>query len=246
MRNTRRPAALLRPLIVTAALLTAATAVTGCGGGSGDGSGSGSGSGSDKNAASYEKAGDLVKEVNKAMRETAFHGSGTSTALGGGTQETWSDPEQGLRMKSSGKAGSGEIYCKGGKNFISAPLLATSVEQSGQKITVPDRLADVYVTNETGQGCDAYYRIDESATFAKDKNAEVDGEKTVALTISVSGTSDTYHVAAEGTPYLLRMDSVRDGLTSTTTYGKFGQRNTITVPSETMPMDEFRKQVMGG
>ncbi|MEV7424067.1 MULTISPECIES: hypothetical protein [unclassified Streptomyces] len=241
MRNTRRPAALLRPLIVTAALLTAATAVTGCDSGSDDGSGSGS----DKNAASYEKAGDLVKEVNKAMRGTAFHASGTSTALGGGTQETWSDPEQGLRMKSSGDAGSGEIYCKGSENFISASLLAASVEQSGQKITVPGRLSDVYVTNNTGQGCDAYYRIDESAKFAKDKNGEVDGEKTVALTISVSGTSDTYHVAAEGTPYLLRMDSARDGRTSTTNYGKFGQKNTITMPSDTMPMDEFRKQVMG-
>ncbi|MFJ1645891.1 hypothetical protein [Streptomyces sp. NPDC088258] len=241
MRNTRRPAALLRPLIATAALLTAATAVTGCGSGPADGSGSGS----DKNAASYEKAGDLVKEVNKAMRATAFHASGTSTALGGGTQETWSDPEQGLHMKSSGDAGAGEIFCKGSKNFISASLLAASVQQSGQKITVPGRLSDVYVSNDTDQSCDAYYRIDESAKFAKDRSGEVDGEKTVALTISVSGTSDTYHVAAEGTPYLLRMDSIRDGKASTTTYGKFGRKNTITMPTDTMPMDEFRKQVMG-
>ncbi|MEW1722753.1 hypothetical protein [Streptomyces sp. NPDC093109] len=239
MRHIHRPATLLRPLIVTAALLAA---VTGC-----TSSDSGSGSGSGKNAASYDKAGDLVKEVNKAMKATAFHASGSSTALGGGTQETWSDPAEGLRMKSSGAEGAGEMYCKDGKNYISASLLAASVEQTGQKITVPPKLADVYVASEAGQSCDAYYRIDESAKFAKDKNGKVGGQETVALTMSVGTTSDTYHVAAEGTPYLLRMDSTRDGRTSSTTYGKFGEKNAITLPKEadTMPMADFRKQVMG-
>ncbi|AXG78079.1 hypothetical protein [Streptomyces paludis] len=237
---SRSPRPLLRPLIVTAALLAA---VTGCSGSSGSGSESGSG----KNAASYDKAGDLVKEVNKAMKATAFHASGSSTALGGGTQETWSDPVEGLRMKSAGADGAGEMFCKDGKNYISASLLAASVEQTGQKITVPPKLADVYVSNEAGQSCDAYYRIDESAKFAKDRNGKVGGQETVALTMSVGATSDTYHVAAEGPPYLLKMDSTREGRTSSTTYGRFGEKNTITLPKEadTMPMADFRKEVMG-
>lgn len=187
-----------------------------------------------------------IRSVNEGMRSTSFHGSGTTTALGGGEQEIWSDPEQGLHMRMTGKNASGAIYCKGGTTYMSAQMVAETVnQQGGVVVTVPDRLADVYVTTETGDGCDVFYRISDTATPANsEKPRKVSGKETTAVTVSDGAASDLYFIE-NGAPHLLRQESTRDGRTSTTTYDSFGEKVTVTAPADTMPMDEFREQVMG-
>ncbi|MEU5430105.1 hypothetical protein AB0H73_31540 [Streptomyces olivoreticuli] len=191
-----------------------------------------------------------VQSTNLLMRNTPFHASGTTTALGGGSQEMWSDPEQGLRLKatSSETGQSGEMFCKEGSTYTSAPLLADSLRQSGQNITLPPDLTDVYVLGTPGQqGCSSFYAIAETAKPDATQDTSVNGVKTYAVVAASGPTSDVYQIAAEEKSYLLQLRSNRDGRTSTTTYDSFGDRFTINVPSDdkTMTMNEFRRRVSG-
>ncbi|TLQ43351.1 hypothetical protein [Streptomyces marianii] len=195
---------------------------------------------------SGDGAAQIVKSANTAMRETTFHSSGTTTAFGGGKQEMWSDPEQGFRLEASGGGTSGEMYCKDGTTYTSAPLFADALKQRGQQITVPDALTDVFVTTESGQGCDVYYTISETAELAPEKDRKLDGKQTTAVRVSAGAAEDTYFIE-NGASHLLLLESSRDGRTSTTTYDSFGDKFPITLPpkEKTMSMPEFRSQVMG-
>ncbi|MEV8478043.1 hypothetical protein [Streptomyces sp. NPDC051173] len=184
------------------------------------------------------------------MRNTSFHASGTTTALGGGSQEMWSDPEQGLRLKAtSSETGQiGEMFCKEGTTYTSAPLLADGLRQSGQNITLPPALADVYVLGTPGQqGCSSFYGIAETAKPDPTQDRPVNGTKTYAVVAASGSTSDVYQIATEEKSYLLQLRSTRDGRTSTTTYDSFGDKFSITMPSDdkTMSMNEFRRRVTG-
>ncbi|WP_344122749.1 hypothetical protein [Streptomyces blastmyceticus] len=162
----------------------------------------------------------------------------------------WSDPEQGLRLKatSSETGQSGEMLCKEGTTYTSAPLLADSLRQSGQNITLPPDLTDVYVLGTPGQqGCSSFYAIAETAKADPAQDGSVNGVKTYAVAAASGPTSDVYRIAAEEKPYLLQLRSSRDGRTSTTTYDSFGDKFTINVPSDdkTMTMNEFRRRASG-
>ncbi|MEU1780321.1 MULTISPECIES: hypothetical protein [Streptomyces] len=56
---------------------------------------------------------------------------------------------------------------------------------------------------------------------------------------------DVYQIAAAGKPYILQIQSTRDGRTSTTIYDSFGDKVSIHVPpvGRTMSIDEFRARV---
>ncbi|MEU8521160.1 hypothetical protein [Streptomyces sp. NBC_01216] len=188
-----------------------------------------------------------VDKANDELRSTSFHGRGSTTALGGGSQEIWSDPDQGLRIKASGASATGEMYCKDGKTYTSAPMFADALKQRGQAIDLPERLADVFVTTETGQGCDVYFVISDSAEHAPESDKTFDGRRTTAFSVSSGAATDTYYLESESSR-LVRLEAERDGRTSTTRYDSFGEKFTITMPDEdkTMPMDDFRREVMGG
>ncbi|MEU3755554.1 hypothetical protein AB0H17_22725 [Streptomyces olivoreticuli] len=191
-----------------------------------------------------------IQSTNLLMRNTSFHASGTTTALGGGSQEMWSDPEQGLRLKatSSETGQSGEMLCKEGTTYTSAPLLADSLRQSGQNITLSPDLTDAYVLGTPGPpGCSSFYAITKTAKPDPAQDASVNGVKTYAVVAASGPTSDVYQIAAEEKSYLLQLRSSRDGRTSTTTYDSFGDKFIINVPSDdkTMTMNEFRRRVSG-
>ncbi|WP_240139000.1 hypothetical protein [Streptomyces sp. MUM 178J] len=187
-------------------------------------------------------SGPSVEKANDELRSTSFHASGGTTAFAGGAQEIWWDPEQGLRLKSSGNGGSGEMYCKDGTTYFSAALFAASLKQRGQSITVPSHLTDIFITAESDQDCDVYFAIPESAEHAPWS----DGKRTTAFAVSEGGASDTYYVDNESSR-LVQLEAERDGRTSTTNYDSFGEKFSITIPTEdqTMSSDEFRSQVSG-
>ncbi|GAB3950924.1 hypothetical protein [Streptomyces sparsus] len=219
---------------LTAAAAALALGLTACG----------DSSSGDSTSAAGTDASSLVQQANKAMKETSFRSTGSTTAFANGTQETTWDPEKGLRAVASGDA-DGEMYCKDGRNLLSAGLLVASLEQSGQNVELPDELADVYVETETGQGCDALFSIPETAERAPEKDTEVEGTKTLALTAGDGRTEDVYYVAASGERVLLKMESARDGRRSSTSYGSFGEPTDVTLPpaDRTMPMSDFQQQV---
>ncbi|MFC0599729.1 hypothetical protein [Streptomyces palmae] len=247
MRRIRTAGTTLPALLVAAAL---ALAATGCGNEKDSADdpepSAPASSASSEPATPDSPVAERIKAVNEGMRGTSFHASGTTTALGGGRQDMWSDPEQGFHMRMRGKDFTHEIYCKNGTTYMSSAMLADTLKQRGQRIEVPDRLADTYVTSETNDGCDVFYRIADTGKPAPDKDRKVAGKQTTAIAVSDGTTSDTYFLQ-NGAPRLLRMDSTRDGRTSTTTYDSFGKKFTITVPpsDKTMPMDEFRRRVTG-
>ncbi|TLQ43357.1 hypothetical protein [Streptomyces marianii] len=100
---------------------------------------------------------------------------------------------------------------------------------------------------ESGQGCDVYYTISETAELAPEKDRKVDGKQTTAVRVSAGAAEDTYFIE-NGASHLLLLESSRDGRTSTTTYDSFGDKFPITLPpkEKTMSMSEFRSQIMGG
>lgn len=222
------------------ALILAAAAV-GCGNGSSTDNGDG---GADASAATR------IEAVNKTMRETSFSSTGTTTAFEGATQKTSWDPEQGFRMEVSGapQADGGEMYCKDGTSYTSAPLFAAMLAQKGQQITVPDRLSDVYVSSETGGDCAAFFALSPTGEFAPAKDTTVDGRKALAIEVSSGPANDTYYVSAESPDHLLKQEASRDGSTSTTTYTDFGKEMNISLPAEdkTMTMAEFRTAIGAG
>lgn len=228
-----------RHLLPAAAALLLATA-TGCGAGSGDRADGGAANGS---------AASRIEAVNQAMRETSFTATGTTTAFEGATQQTWWDPEQGFRMRISGSAPehNGEMYCKDGTSYTSAPLFAAMLAQKGQRISVPERLEDTFVATETGD-CTAYFAIAPSGEYAPGKDTVIDGTDALAIEVTAGGASDTYFVSGGAPDRLLRQEATRDGSTSTTEYGGYGEAVTVTVPSgeQSLTMDEFRGEVLPG
>lgn len=210
---------------------------------------SGCGKGSDAPTAGGAggSAAEVAERANEVMRGTSFHASGTTTAFIGAQQETWWNPKHGLRMKTSGPGVSGEMYCKDGISYISAPLFADMLEERGQYIKVPDRFADVFVTTESGQDCDAYFKIADGGQFLPEEDAAVGGKPTKALKVSAGTASDTYFIEDGDTARLLRLDSLRNGRRSSTTYDSFGEKFSISIPpaEKTMPMDKFQSEVKG-
>ncbi|WP_225835961.1 hypothetical protein [Streptomyces sp. NK08204] len=199
-------------------------------------------------AATGAPAAQRIEQVNETMRGTPFSGIGTTTAFeGAGLQRIVWNPDQGLRISYTGTAG-GDMYCKDGVTYMSTGLLAESFRTRGTGITVPERLADVYVTTRSGQGCDAYFAVPPSGTFAQEKDTTVEGVPARAIVASAGPTSDTYFVSAKNPARLLKMKSVRDGRTSSTTYVDFGTKKDVTLPSpdKTMTMEQFRAQVDAG
>ncbi|MFE9803784.1 hypothetical protein ACFYP6_33845 [Streptomyces goshikiensis] len=186
-----------------------------------------------------------IEATNSSMLGQSFHASGTTTAFPGATQETWSDPRQGLHMKVTGQV-SGDIYCKDGTSYTSAPLLAAALRQRGQSLTVPDRLLDTYVTSTTVSGCDMYYRIPETVQAAPAQDRVIDGKRASAFETPAGSTQDVYFLE-DGKLRLIQVESSRAGRTSTTTYDAFGEKYSIEMPAaqKTMTMEQFRAAVNG-
>ncbi|MEU0339295.1 hypothetical protein ABZ092_09985 [Streptomyces bobili] len=241
--------------MVALALMLGAT-VLGCGAGSdgdeavgdaGDTGGAATSSAADVATGDGASAEERIEQVNETMRDTPFSGLGTTTAYDGLQRIVW-NPAQGLHISSMATGpdvDGGDMYCKDGVTYTSSSLLAAGLESRGVQISVPDRLDDVYVTSETGQGCEAYFAISPTGTFAPDKDATLDGVRAQAVVASSGSTSDTYFVSAEDPARLLKLKSVRDGRTSSTTYFDFGMEKDVTPPSpdKTMSMEEFRTEV---
>ncbi|MFJ3966307.1 hypothetical protein [Streptomyces sp. NPDC090036] len=179
------------------------------------------------------------------MRGESFHGSGTTTAFVGATQETWWDPGHGLHMRVSGPV-SGDVYCKDGTSYTSAPLFADALRQRGQSLTVPDRLANTYVTSTTVSDCDMYFRIPETVRPAPDHDRLVDGRQASAFETPAGSAQDVYFLE-DGKLRLILVESTRAGRTSTTTYDSFGKGFSFEMPAagKTMTVEQFRAAVRG-
>lgn len=189
---------------------------------------------------------ELVKAVNKAMGATSFHGKGSSTAFEGGKQEMWSDPKVGLRIQvSAPELKTTDMYCSKGTLYSSTSLMAAQLAQKGQKVQVPEELADRYVETSAGGSCNRLYEIFPGATLDKKLDDEVEGKPTTALVAESQGNKDVYQIAAQGKPLMLRMDSEHGGRESTTRYGSFGEDLDITLPSKDLVMSvkDFRDAV---
>jgi hypothetical protein len=189
-------------------------------------------------------AAELLDAVNAAMSGTTFHASGATTAFEDGRQEMWSDPEVGVRIEVTTAAlpEHGEMYCQDGVVYTGVPLFAAQLRESGEELDVPEDLTDRYISTQAGSDCRLLYEIFPGATLDPEMDDTVDGVPTTALVAATQGATDVYHAAAEGEPYLLRMDSERDGRTSSTVYDSFGEEMDIQMPPEDsiMSMDEFR------
>uniref|UniRef100_A0AAU3GXG8 Lipoprotein n=1 Tax=Streptomyces sp. NBC_01401 TaxID=2903854 RepID=A0AAU3GXG8_9ACTN len=244
----------LRSIAVTVLL---AGAAVGCGGDSDEGSSTDPAPGSDSvsllpdgKSSEGSSASSLIEAVNETMRKTAFSSVGTSTAFEGALQHTRWNPDQGFSMKVTGTGDftGGEMYCKDGTSYISTPLLAEMLKEKGTTITVPEQYEEVYVTSETGQGCDAYFAVSSSGTFAPDKDTTIEGKKARAVEVSTAETTDTYFVSDKAPNHLLKLNSKRDGSTSSTTYTDFGSAKPVQIPAKdsTMPMADFQNAVTAG
>ena len=216
-------------------------AVVGCDKGSDSSSGS-SGSGSSVSA--------RIEAVNKAMRETSFSATGTTTAFVGATQKMFWDPQQGLRIEVGGtpETAGGSMYCKDGTSYTDARLFSEMLTQKGQSIDVPNHLLDRYVSSDTGKDCSFYFAISPDGQFAPDKDMTIDGKKALAIQASSGLAEDVYFVSPESPDHLLKQEAARDGRVSRTTYSGFGAKVTISMPpaDKTMTMAEFRKAVAAG
>ncbi|WP_370415175.1 hypothetical protein [Streptomyces fradiae] len=218
-----RPPRPPRAQVACAAVIVAATALTGCG---------------------------VVHETNDEMRTTSFHSSGGTTAFAGGWQEMWWNPDQGLRLKATWVGGSGEMYCKDGTTYTSAALLADGLAEEGRSTTLPDRLTGMFVVSELPDDadCDTYFKIPDQAERASDNDRTFQGRATKAFTIEAApDATDTYYVATD-TSRLVLLQSERNGRSSTTTYDSYGEKFTISLPAaeKTMPLEEFRNQAPEG
>ncbi|WP_406411338.1 hypothetical protein OG923_21455 [Streptomyces halstedii] len=238
----------LRAAALAALLLAGAVA---CGDSSDAGTSTAESSASSSPAPADDAAGGSaaarVEAVNETMRTTTFSAIGTSTAYDGALQNMTWNPRQGLHIRISGTIG-GSMYCQDGVTYISSNLFAESLKQQGQEITVPADLDDVYVTTKSGEGCDAYFALSPTGRFSPSDDAEVNGTPARAVKVSASASAtDTYYVSAKEPAYLLKLESTRDGRTSSTTYVDFGKETTVTLPSadKTLTMDAFRARIGG-
>ncbi|AXE23764.1 hypothetical protein C0216_10085 [Streptomyces globosus] len=214
-----------RSTAATALAVLAALALTGCG----------------------SPDGTSVEKANDQLRSTSFHSSGTTTAFAGGGQEAWWDPKQGFHLRATWPGGSGDMFCKDGKTYTSTALLANSLKDRGQWITVPKELTDSFVTSETDGGCERFFEIPEAAEHDPDADRTSQGRQARAYTAAAGGARDTYYLES-GTSRLLELASTRDGQSSTTQYDSYGEKFPITIPSNanTLSMDEFRRQTKTG
>ncbi|MDT0452629.1 hypothetical protein [Streptomyces hesseae] len=193
---------------------------------------------------------ELIRSVNDTMKSTTFHSSGTTTALDGGQAETWSDPRTGVH--STVKAGkNGDTYCEDGTIYLGAAIAADTLQRvEHSPVTVPDSLAGIYVATKTKSSCDSLYTVSEGADLAPEQNSTVNGIRTIAMVTTGQSASDqsrdVYQIAATGKPYILQIQSTRDGRTSTTVYDSFGDKVSIHMPpaDRTMSIDEFRARVV--
>jgi hypothetical protein len=190
----------------------------------------------------------LIESSNQVMAGSSFAASGTNSAFGGAEQEITWDPEHGFHMTVIADDGTEtDMYCRDGRSYISAPLLAETLNQRGRQITVPEDIADRYVTVQA-ESCDAYFAVPDSAERAPKRDTTVDGAKTQAVVRDKAGSADVYHLAASGRPRLLKWDAERDGLKTTMTYGGFGEEYPVTLPSgeRQMKMSAFQAEVVKG
>ncbi|MEU7021273.1 hypothetical protein ABZ990_11545 [Streptomyces sp. NPDC046203] len=243
-------------------LLAAALALTGCagqeegrsvsadpttagtsGGAISDGGTSGGGSAGGPGSASSTEPDSMITSTNSHMMRESWHASGDTTAFSGARQEMWSDPADGFHMRVTGSQ-PGDVYCDKGTSYTSAPLFAAALNERGQSIKVPDYLKDRYVSTVLNSGCEIYYLIPEFVQRAKDKDRTVGGQDAEAYEGGNGQTQDVYYI---GGLNILRLDSTRDGRTSTTTYDSFGKSFSITMPpaSKVMTVSEFRTAVNG-
>ncbi|WCD90341.1 hypothetical protein KPP03845_106769 [Streptomyces xanthophaeus] len=186
-----------------------------------------------------------IGATNAKMSKESFHASGTTTAFRGATQETWWDPQHGLHMRVTGTV-SGDVYCKDGTSYTSAPLFAAALRQRGQSVTVPNRRADTYVTSTTTSGCDMYYRIPEVVRAAPDRDRLVNGRRASAFETPAGSTQGVYFLE-DGQLRLILVESTRSGRTSTTSYDSFGKPSSFEMPvaGRTMSVEQFRAAIGG-
>lgn len=198
-------------------------------------------SGPDKEAAA------LIEKTNAAMAGTSFAASGSHSAFGGAEQDITWDPDHGLHMTVRADDGTEtDMYCRDGKSYISARLLAETLNQRGQQVRVPEEIADTYVTVQA-KSCDAYFAVPVSARRAPQRDSAVRGEKSKAVALRNAGGVDVYHLAAAGEPRLLQWDATRDGMRTTMTYRGFGEEYPVTLPPKErrMRMSAFHAEVTG-
>lgn len=194
-----------------------------------------------------EKTVALLEKTNEVMKGTSFTASGTNSAFGGAEQEISWDPEHGFHQTVRADGGTEtDMYCRDGKSYISARLLAETLSRRGQSVTVPEELTGSYVTVQA-KSCDAYFAVPVSAERAPKRDTTIDGEKSKAVTVENAGSADVYHLAASGKPRLLKWNAERDGAQTTMTYGGYGEEYGITLPPEDrlIEMSDFQKAVMG-
>jgi hypothetical protein len=188
----------------------------------------------------------LVERTNRTMAGASFTASGTNSAFGGAEQEITWDPAQGFHMTvRADDGGETDMFCRDGRSYISAPLLAETLGQRGQQVAVPDGLADSYVTVQ-GRSCDAYFAVPVSAERAPGRDTTIDGKKSKAVAVRSPGGTDVYHIARTGEPRLLKWDAELEGVETTMTYRGYGAEYPVTLPPEDrrIRMTEFQAAVM--
>lgn len=225
----------------TAAAALVAAAVAACGGGGRPGPQVVEASGPDPKTVA------LIEKTNSTMAGTSFAASGTNSAFGGAGQDITWDPEHGFHMTVRTDDGTEtDMYCRDGRSYIGARLLAETLNQRGQQVEVPQGIADTYVTVQA-KSCDAYFAVPASAERAPKRDTTVDGEKSQAVAVENAGSADVYHIAASGDPRLLKWDAHRDGMQTTMTYRGYGEEYPVTLPPEDrrIRMTEFQAEVMG-
>ncbi|MFR9673870.1 hypothetical protein [Streptomyces sp. TR06-5] len=223
------------------ALVLLTTALAACGGGSGERPAPRE----TRQSGPSQQTVALVERTNRAMSRTSFTASGTNSAFGGAQQEITWDPAQGFHMTVRADDGTEtDVYCRDGRTYISAPLLAETLSRPEQPITVPDDFADRYVTVEA-DSCDGYFTVPTTVERAPRRDTVIDGSTSRAVTVEKGGSVDVYHLAADA-PRLMKWDVRRDGVQTTMTYGGYGKEYPLTLPPEEqrMEMSRFQAEVL--
>lgn len=225
----------------TAAAVVLAAAVAACGGGERPAPEKPRSSGPDAKTVA------LIERTNKAMAGTSFAASGTNSAFGGAEQDITWDPEHGFHMAVRADDGTeADMFCREGRSYISAPLLAETLNRRGQRVELPGSVADKYVTVQA-ESCDAYFAVPTDAERAPDRDTTIRGEESEAVVVDRTKGADVYHLAATGDPRLLKWDARRDGMETTMTYRGYGAGYTVDLPSEgqQIKMTEFQAALTG-
>ncbi|MFE5333380.1 hypothetical protein ACFRCG_44040 [Embleya sp. NPDC056575] len=193
---------------------------------------------------SEDESGGTPTRVNTAMGTTTFHAKGSTTAVAGGTQEIWSDPQQGMHIVITigGTERAGEMFCHGTDLYLSTDLAVESLRKAGgAAYDVPADLKQSFVRGPARDGCGMFYEVASSAKEDRKLATTIAGVPATAMVARQATTTDTYFIAKDK-PYVLRLDSNRAGHVSTTTYDSFGAPVSIRLPTEDriVSMDDFR------